>query len=50
MVELLLLEHYEEMVVSFNGERIDWDKYYKRLDELRKEFLEPYVIESDSKE
>lgn len=49
MLELLLLEQYENMV-SFNGKRIDWNKYYKRLDELREEFLSPYVIDSALKE
>ena len=50
MLELLLLEQYENNMVSFNEKRIDWYKYYKRLDELREEFLSPYVIDSTSKE
>lgn len=50
MLELLLLERYEKEIVSFNEKGIDWNKYYERLDELREEFLSPYVIDSTSKE
>lgn len=49
MLELLLLERYVKMI-SFNGNKLDKKKYNKRLIELRKEFLEPYVIDSTSKE
>lgn len=49
MLELLLLEQYNQ-VLAFNGNRIDKEKYDKRLIELRREFLEPYVIDSTSKE
>ena len=50
MLELLLLEKYEKEIISFNEKEIDWNKYYKRLDELREEFLKPYVLDSISKE
>lgn len=49
MLELLLLEHFNN-VVSFDGKKIDKIKYFKRLGELREEFLKPYVIDSTSKE
>ena len=49
MLILLLLEHYKDMI-SFEGKVINKEKYVKRLIELRKEFLEPYVIDSTSKE
>lgn len=48
MLELLLLEHYQN--IGFCGKEIDEDKYLERLEELRDEFLEPYVIDSTSKE
>lgn len=44
MLELLLLEYYYK-TMNFNGKRINWNKFYKRLYELREEFLEPYVID-----
>lgn len=49
MLELLLLEHYKDNI-GFYGKEIDEDKYFERLEELRDEFLEPYVIDSTSKE
>lgn len=58
MLELLLLERlleialsddYEE-IVNINGIDYNTEKMKKRLNDLLEEFLEPYVIESDSKE
>lgn len=49
MLELLLLEQYKN-TVSFDGKKIDREKYWNRLRELREEFLSPYVIDSTSKE
>lgn len=45
MLELLLLE-----LVSFDGKKINKEKYWNRLKELWEEFLSPYVIDSTSKE
>lgn len=53
MLELLLLELYKNNINHSPGFElipIDTDKYFTRLQELRKEFLEPYVIDSTSKE
>lgn len=51
MLELLLLEHYKDCeLVGFDGKKIDKEKYWNRLRELREEFLRPYVIDSTSKE
>lgn len=47
MLELLLLEKYIEYTRRGN---IDSTKYRNRLQELRTEFLEPYVTDSTSKE
>lgn len=51
MLELLLLEHYKNIINYSPGlSQIDIDKYFTRLQELRKEFLEPYALDSTSKE
>ena len=49
MLELLLLENYKDLR-EFDGKEIDEQKYWERLAKLRSEFLEPYVIDSTSKE
>ena len=49
MLELLLLEHYKN-TIGYTLQDIDVDAYMTRLQELRKEFLSPYVIDSTSKE
>lgn len=49
MLELLLLEQYKN-IVGFDGKKINKEEYFKRLKELREEFLKPYVIDSTSKE
>lgn len=49
MIELLLLEKYVQFR-KFKGKEINIKKYISRLIELREEFLEPYVIDSTSKE
>lgn len=51
MLELLLLEKYEEnydheFMASDGGCDFDYDKFDKRLQELKKEFLRPYVIDN----
>lgn len=55
MLELLILtqviqETADEIEFVRHGKKYDKEKVYKRFDELVEEFLEPYVIESDSKE
>lgn len=51
MLELLMLEHYKNDINYSPGLlRIDTKKYFTRLQELREEFLSPYVIDSTSKE
>ena len=49
MLELLLMERYSNFV-GFDGKKINKKEYFKRLKELREEFLNPYVIDSTSKE
>lgn len=49
MLELLLLEKYNN-IITFEGKEIDKQKLWERLAKLRSEFLEPYVIDSTSKE
>lgn len=49
MLELLLLEQYKNLI-EHTLQDIDVDKYFMRLQELREEFLSPYVIDSTSKE
>lgn len=56
MLELLILrqkiKQFPETCgnIKFFDKVYDTDKMLNRLIELEKEFLEPYVIESDSKE
>lgn len=56
MLELLILERIiaqskvEYTALEFNGKKYDNQKIYERFAELLEEFLEPYVIESTSKE
>ena len=59
MLELLLLEHVVEQmqdiirdgdVPEFQGNSYDVDKILDRCIELKLEFLQPYVIDSASKE
>ena len=49
MLELLLLEKYNN-IITFEGKEIVKQKLWERLATLRREFLEPYVIDSTSKE
>lgn len=48
MLELLILQQICENMKFFDNV-YDMDKMLNRLIELKKEFLEPYVIESDPK-
>lgn len=56
MLELLILRQKIKQIpeicgnIKFFDKVYDTDKMLDRLIELEKEFLEPYVIESDSKE
>lgn len=56
MLELLILRQKIKQIPEICGNTKFFDKVYdtdkmlNRLIELEKEFLEPYVIESDSKE
>lgn len=54
MLELLILENimqFDEIyMLSFDGRYYDGEKMEKRYKELKKEFLEPYVIDTISKE
>lgn len=56
MLELLLLERIVQQVPSgheiliFNGKHYDNKRINERFTKVLEEFLEPYVIESDSKE
>ena len=56
MLELLILQQKIKQIpeicgnIKFFDKVYDTDKMLNRLIELEKEFLEPYVIESDSKE
>ena len=55
MLELLILRQIIEQIpeicgnIKFFDKVYDTDKMLNRLIELKKEFLEPYVIESDPK-
>lgn len=55
MIELLILLKVIQEIsggaeLVRHGKKYDKEKVYKRFDELIEEFLEPYVIESGSKE
>lgn len=55
MIELLILtqviqETAGEIEFVRHGKKYDKEKIYKRFNELAEEFLEPYVIDSTSKE
>lgn len=56
MLELLLLTkiveqvHPESQIITFNGKQYDNKRIHERFEKVLEEFLEPYVIESDSKE
>lgn len=49
MLELLLMEYYKTDIAYYIKE-VDESKYHERLEKLRDEFLEPYVIDFTSKE
>lgn len=57
MLELLLLERIvsqtnpsQHGTIIFNGKQYDNKRIHERFTKVLEEFLEPYVIESDSKE
>lgn len=54
MLEFLILENIMQFdkihMISFDGKYYDGEKMTKRYKELKKEFLEPYVIDTSSKE
>jgi hypothetical protein len=55
MLEFLVLDKIVQMYLNEDSESYllqvyDWDKIFDRYDQLRDEFLEPYVIDSNSKE
>lgn len=58
MLELIILSivinnlryNRQTKTVDFNGKQYDDNKIRKRWDNLIEEFLEPYVIDSTSKE
>lgn len=48
--ELTLMMLFRVFPIDDPGNRLDLEKYDKRLLELLKEFLQPYIITTDSKE
>lgn len=48
--ELTLMMLFRVFPIDDPGNRLDLEKYDKRLLELLKEFLQPYIITKDSKE
>lgn len=58
MIELLVLSYFFEKYIDddeasigiLNDKKHDLNEMKQRLNQLLEEFLEPYVIESDSKE
>lgn len=50
MLELLLLDCYKNTLYDNRDIKYDKEKYFTRLQELREEFLRPYVINLTSKE
>lgn len=55
MIELLVLSEIidglpKEGILIRKGKQYSKEKLFNRFDKLLEEFLEPYVIESDSKE
>lgn len=55
MLEFLVLDKIVQIYLNEDSESYllkvyDWDKIFDRYDQLRDEFLEPYVIDSNSKE
>lgn len=47
MLELLLLEKYEDLSIEkdYVHNNFNYNKFNKRLQELREEFLRPYVMD-----